>query len=181
MERQWRSVGALGVLASVLVGLVGLVDIVQTAAAIAGRHTEAVLLTLAFVVALAAAGPIFLVWLWQVRANAELVAGRQSQRLRRGWGIWAWFVPVVNLWFPCQYVLDVWRASAPSRDVNEAAVLTWWLSLLGTCIVAGYQKYDTDHSIALLACALDVVAAVGLVLVIRRISGWQADHIRAGI
>ncbi|QUQ71901.1 DUF4328 domain-containing protein [Kutzneria sp. CA-103260] len=175
MERQWRPVGGLGIAAALLVGLVGLADILETAAELTGQDTKAALLAVVFAFALVTAAPVFIVWLWRARANAELIAGRASQRLGRGWGIGGWLVPIVNLWFPYQYVVDVWRASAPNREsTTEAVVLTWWLALLGTWIVSRFERYDTDHSVALLSCALDVVAAVGLVLVIRRISAWQS-------
>src|SRR5262249_23216662 len=41
-------------------------------------------------------GPLFLVWFYRARKNAD---GRgQEQRWTRGWAIGAWFVPIVSFW-----------------------------------------------------------------------------------
>ena len=50
-----------------------------------------------FLLALLAAGVVFIVWLWRVRWNAEMFC-RGEHRFTRGWVIGCWLVPVVNLW-----------------------------------------------------------------------------------
>lgn len=52
-----------------------------------------------WMLALLAAGVVFIVWLWRARGNAELFCYGQHRR-SRGWVIGGWFCPVVNFWFP---------------------------------------------------------------------------------
>jgi hypothetical protein len=172
--RQWQPVNGLAVAASVLVGLVALLSVLDTVADVSGQERQELLILLLYTFALIAAAVVVIVWLWRARSNAELVAGPQSQRLGRGWGIGGWFCPVVNLWFPYQYVVDVWRASRPNQAAAEGLVLAWWLTWLASKIVSRFERYDTDHSVAIVSCALEVAAAVLVVLVVRKISEWQS-------
>jgi hypothetical protein len=69
---------------------------------------------------------VVLVWFHRVRVNAEVFAPA-GHRLSRGWSIGAWFVPVVNLWFPKQIANDIWRASTPyGANPGLGAVTAWW-------------------------------------------------------
>lgn len=170
-----RSVGALAIAAQLLVGLVALVDVMETIVETREQAARTALLVTAYGITLAVAAVVFVVWLWQVRANAELVAGRRSQRLGRFWGIGGWICPVVGLWFPYQFVVDVWRASAPDReDSGDGIVLAWWLCFLATIIIVQVDAPDSDHSLAIVHCAVNVAAAGLAVLVIRRITEWQS-------
>jgi len=70
--------------------------------------------------------PVFLVWFYRARKNAD---GRgQRQRWSPGWAIGGWFVPIVALWFPYQIMADIWRANLPAERRNRPAVLLgfWW-------------------------------------------------------
>jgi len=88
-----------------------------------------------FLLAVLAAGVVFIVWLWRARGNAELFCSGRHRR-GRSWVIGGWFCPVVNFWFPKQIVDDVIAASdsrtpplfpdlrqIPPHDL----VLAWWL------------------------------------------------------
>lgn len=172
--REWQPVGGLGIAASVLIGLVALVDVLQTVADARGLHAQLLMFVAVYYIALLAAAVVFIVWLWRARSNAELAAGPQSQRLGKGWGIGSWICPVVNLWYPYQYVVDVWRGSGPNREGSDGLVLAWWLTYLASNIVARFGGIDDDHSVAIVSCVLDVAAAVAVVLVIRKISERQS-------
>ena len=77
-------------------------------------------------------GPLFLVWFYRARKNAD---GRgQEQRWTRGWAIGAWFVPIVSFWFPYQIMADIWRANLPAERRAKRAWLPgfWW-----GCWIAG--------------------------------------------
>ncbi|MFI9381626.1 DUF4328 domain-containing protein [Kutzneria sp. NPDC052558] len=174
-HRQWRSVGAISIAASALVGLVALVDVLETIAEARGLSSPAGALAVAYLLALAAAAVVFVVWLWQVRSNAEIAAGPATQRLGRGWAIGAWICPIVNFWFPYQYVVDVWRASAPNReDSGEGLVLGWWLCFFASNVCARIATYGNGIGVVFVAAGLDVVSAVLAVLVIRRVTEWQS-------
>ncbi|GAA4520147.1 DUF4328 domain-containing protein [Nonomuraea ferruginea] len=128
----------------------------------------------------------FLVWIFRVRANAEILAP-DEQRHSRPWAILAWFVPIISLWFPKRIVDDIWSAS--HRDENDpwprsGLVTLWWaLWLIGNwvALVAGRLFFNAEEleSMAsaarfdVLSCALMLVAAVPAALVVLRISNAQ--------
>jgi hypothetical protein len=166
--------GALAVAASVLVGLAALGFVLEFVAVLSGAVLQSVLLSWAFLGTLLTAGVVFIVWLWRVRSNVEALAGPQTQRLGKGWAIGCWVCPIVNFWFPYRYVVDVWRASKPSGGGGDGLVLAWWLTFMGAGVVAQFRRSDTDTAAAIGVCVLFVAAAALAVLVIRRITEWQA-------
>ncbi|GAB1508343.1 DUF4328 domain-containing protein [Actinophytocola sp. KF-1] len=145
------------------------------------------------VLALLAAAAVFLTWLWRTRVNAERLCPAEH-RLSRGWTVGAWFVPVVNLWFPKQVVADIWRTSRPGvpADTYRVHGLTqsplvhaWWYTLLANMAVVVLLRIETrgDVTVDVLRSAalygtvstlLLLVAAVLLSQVIRQITRWQS-------
>lgn len=80
---------------------------------------------------------VFVVWFYRARINAE---GRGwPQRRSRGWAVGAWFVPLINLWYPFQIMADIWRAGLPPQARQNRAVLPgiWWGSWLALTFVSG--------------------------------------------
>jgi hypothetical protein len=73
---------------------------------------------------------MFVVWFYRARVNAE--GHGWPQRQSRVWTITAWFVPLVNLWFPFQIMADIWRAGLPTEARANRAILPgiWWTCLL---------------------------------------------------
>jgi hypothetical protein len=177
LPRNWRPVGAQARTASVLIALVLVTDVVETVADIAGAAAvdDIVLWVNAGLFVLAAVA--FIGWLWRARANAELLVGPHGQRLTREWVIGAWICPVVNLWFPYQVVVDVWRASAPDRgNVRDGLVVWWWMTFAVSWL---FTRFITlvgivDVAPLVLSCALNVASGLLALLVVRRISNWQA-------
>jgi hypothetical protein len=160
------------------------------------------LVAVSTIVVYIAAGVVFLVWSWRARINAEWIGEldmlRQSvdggvtpvgnaHRLSRGWVIGGWFCPVVNLWFPYQIVLDIWRASAPRRPVSGGLVRVWWLLMMSNVlvnlvVVRGYlwrevteQALLDTAKLALLSTAILLAAGVLIVIIIWRITTWQSQ------
>jgi hypothetical protein len=143
--------------------------------------------------ALVGAATLFLMWLWRARVNAERLC-RAEHRWTRGWTIGAWFVPVVNLWFPRQIVDDVWRTSRPGvpADTYRAdglasspLVSAWWYTLLANVAVVAVTRVRTgrEATVEVLQAAalfgtistlLLLVAAVLLSRVIHQITDWQS-------
>lgn len=146
----FRPVRGTGVAAMILIPLVCVVEVIAnlqewpTADLIADVRNGQVSSTMALAVSASAlrsgsvltigavlvAGIVFLVWLWRARLNAELIAGPESQERDRGWTVGGWICPVVNLWFPCQIVRDVYQASA-RRPVRPTLVGVWWAGAAG--------------------------------------------------
>jgi hypothetical protein len=81
--------------------------------------------------------PVFLVWFYRARKNAD---GRgQTQLWGPGWSIGAWFTPFVNYVFPFQIMADIWRANLPGQRRQQTAWLlgAWW-----ACWIAGFGVVD---------------------------------------
>jgi Domain of unknown function (DUF4328) len=199
-----RPTRALGIAATVLIWLTAaaLVPLVVTASRFIPLGSEAIARQtvdqdfdtagVAFAIAVGvvvlaalAAGIVFWVWCWQARVNAETIAGPNSQDLSRGWTFWCWFCPLVNLWFPCQIVADIYRASVPREPRKAGIVIAWWLTVLGAGVVpelvgAVVGKPTTvatelhDLTVTIIVSAVLLVAsAVLMSVIINRISRWQ--------
>lgn len=141
-------------------------------------------------IAVVAAGVAFMVWLWRARQNAEILS-TQPHRKSPGWVVAGWLVPVVNLWYPYQVVSDIHRTSAPrSNDglhygpEGSGQLAGWWAFWVTSFVlgrISGYiwrygETVDALRASAILdtiAVVCDVGAAVLVIKIMRRITGWQ--------
>ncbi|WP_326666591.1 DUF4328 domain-containing protein [Streptomyces canus] len=129
---------------------------------------------------------LFIGWLGRMRDNARALSGERP----RYSGIWvyaAWFVPIVNLWFPRGIVADIHHKSAPDRKLPVVVNVWWALWLVGMVTGLGLMyDGDTDDLIArayngvttLLVADLAVVgAAVAGILMVRALTAVQHVYI----
>lgn len=136
------------------------------------------------------AGAAFLVWLWRARLNSELIAGASAHRRSRGWVVGGWITPIANLWYPHQIMTDIWRASAVRKPVSVALVNAWWGFLaIGTVLIrpiqwrlamqesVSEQDFLSNANVSTLFVALELVAGVLAIVIIRRITGWQHERL----
>jgi len=118
--------------------------------------------------------PVFLVWFYRARKNAD---GRgQVQRWGPGWAIGAWVTPVVYLWFPYQIMADIWRANLPAeRRANRAWLPGFWWGcwiagdFFGLIALASASGIPGLHTIAYILAGLTAAAAAILLIVIVRV------------
>lgn len=92
-----------------------------------------------------ATGVCFSGWLFRATTNLGLYGVRPRRGC--GWAVGAWFVPVLNLWWPKQMVDDVVCGSRPDvpagvdiRALRRSGLVTaWWVVWLlgGACAGAG--------------------------------------------
>ncbi|MBB5894484.1 DUF4328 domain-containing protein [Kutzneria kofuensis] len=177
VPKNWKPVGTRAIVASALIALVLVTDVLETVADVSGAAALDAVLLWVNAGALVVAAVAFIMWLWRARANAELLVGPHGQRLTREWVIGAWICPVVNLWFPYRVVVDVWRASAPDRgNIRDGLVVWWWMTFLVSWLFTRYITLAgiVDAGPLVVSCALDVASGVFALLVVRRISDWQA-------
>jgi hypothetical protein len=145
-----------------------------------------------------------IVWLfWQHRATENLWArGYADLRVRPGWAVGWWFIPIANLFMPCVAMLELDRRSTPDGVPRRASPLVgvWWAawvaySLLPTIglLVAGSRPFidvvdgvdertttfdlsEVAHAIApwlLITAALLALTAALAIALVRRLDAWQ--------
>ncbi|WUD77629.1 DUF4328 domain-containing protein [Streptomyces sp. NBC_00510] len=149
----------------------------------ATRHTSA-LLSQVFIYAIELAIVLFLVWLARARHNAQALSP-QAQVPTRGWTIGAWFVPLVNLFAPRQFLLDIARASSTAwqEPKDRRLVNFWWAAWLGHVLALLVTGNLVPGSLALLLIAETcmIAAAVLLDILIERITTLQSAALGASV
>jgi len=134
----------------------------------------------AYALAMLVAGVLFIIWLYQAHHSAAL--DRAVMRHGSGWAIGGWFVPVLNLWRPCQVARDVYRG-ATSRE--SGLVLWWWgvwlLALFmqvvaerkmpgdGVASEVGMPQLVTAMNFSIWANAVDLAAAALAIVVVQQL------------
>lgn len=147
-----------------------------------------------YLLASAAAAVVFIVWLRQVRRNAEYLC-KAPHRRARGWVIGGWLCPVVNLWYPRQIIDDIIAASSPQTDphaeelprLRVESVQIWWYTWVGSNLVGFVDPYlNADEesaeslqwtmNLSIPSTLLTVVSAVYAVRVIQGIADLQTSR-----
>lgn len=133
------------------------------------------------------------VWTYRITANAFSFGHAPSQS--PGWAAASYFIPVLNWWRPYVAVTEAWDASDPdggdARQGGRGVLAVWWafflLSGWGTLIqghVGGgvdLGAWVSDVRISLAAVAVQVIATVLTLVVVRRLSRRQDARFRARI
>ncbi|MFJ8577045.1 DUF4328 domain-containing protein [Micromonospora sp. NPDC093277] len=160
--------------------------------------------TLPFLLAYVTAAVLVIIWTWRARKNLDAFPGALPH-LGAGWAIAGWLVPFANFVVPCRVVANIARDSLWKRFTPDL-VLVWWVAWLGFSLGERFvsrrddQAYarlpeqpvsDADfeeyvdfyqgvlgwHLVPLIAC---LVAAVSLIVLVRRISTAQQGRIALG-
>ncbi|TXS56560.1 DUF4328 domain-containing protein [Streptomyces sp. t39] len=144
--------------------------------------------SVAQILALPATVTVFIIWFHRVRSNAGLFAGDRFTR-GTGWAIGGWFVPFAGLWIPRGIAAETWRASrtdpyAAGDHERGTLVNVWWGLFVASWLVTRYtdRRYDRAESLheivsaadgIVVACLLDIVAAVVAALFVHRLTRMQ--------
>ncbi|MFB7631932.1 DUF4328 domain-containing protein [Streptomyces sp. NPDC056149] len=128
----------------------------------------------------------FLMWLFRVRDNAQILSGRPPQ-LAWPWVYLGWIIPIVNLWMPRGIVADVHHASAPGERLPRAVNWWWGLWLVAFWCGAGQavsgsrddaiDRAYTGARWLLAGDAATVAAAVAGIFVVRALTDAQQRRI----
>ncbi len=146
----------------------------------------------------------FLLWFHRVRVNAE-VFEPHIHRMKRGWTVGGWFVPVVNFWFPRRIAVDIWDASTlrpaePERMTpfgpvtdrgSHTLINAWWTLWISSLFAArwatqSYWKAEEAEEIKsavynmMFSDGVDIAAAVLAIVVVLRITRMQDLKVRSG-
>lgn len=137
-------------------------------------------------------GIAFISWLYQARINVRAL-GMRRMRYGRGWCIWGFLTPVLNIFRPYQVVREIWKASDPTSldpfqwksRPTPSLVGLWWGSFLiaaGLRVLAvltnvgadvNLQKLVLSGSLTLLADTALAVAAAASIFILTRLSNAQ--------
>ncbi|MGW2705899.1 DUF4328 domain-containing protein [Streptomyces sp. NPDC001340] len=131
------------------------------------------------------AAVVFLVWFSRCRRNAQLLSPGPLPG-SAAWAVFAWLIPVVNLWVPRGLVLDVHRASQPGAAEKRDRVLVnvWWTAWAGHAVVVAVGNQLSRGALLphlLVAEAFDLTAAALAIAVIQRVTARQATALTATI
>lgn len=77
-----------------------------------------------------------LVWIYAVHRNLPAL-GATGLEFTPGWAVGWFFVPILNLFKPCQALFEIWNGSDPARlprqdldaSVQSGAIVGWWWGL----------------------------------------------------
>lgn len=146
--------------------------------------------------AMLATAVLFILWFQRVRLNAE-VFDADEQRMKPGWAIGAWFVPIGNLWLPRRIAAGIWAASGRTdtegslRTVSQAPLNLWWTAWVIDLVFVRYtsrryEQAETPQEIVdaagliIASDVLDIVAAVLAILFVRKLTAMQRERAALG-
>jgi hypothetical protein len=154
-----------------------------------------ILLFLMFVVLV-----LVIIWTFRAAKNNEAL-GRFYPRLKPGWAIAGWLIPLVNLVIPVLMLQDLWRGSEVStprgdpgwRSNRGSSLIGWyWAAFILSSARFGFGRSEahfgvtqqlrdlrTHDSIAIFGLVMSIVAALLLIQVVRRIADRQEQTLRA--
>jgi len=86
-------------------------------------HIIIVILTIVF----------FIMWFRRAYYNLHMLPWHNA-RYTEGWAAGSWFVPIINLWWPYQIMMDIWRGTQNALrerlgKPQSAAIVGWWWTL----------------------------------------------------
>jgi hypothetical protein len=153
----------------------------------------AIMLLLALVILV-----LIIIWTFRAAKNNEAL-GRLSPRLKPGWAIAGWLIPLANAVIPVLMLQDLWRGSDPSTArqnpnwrANEGSKLVgwFWVALLVSRVQylgrstahlgnnAELRGLRTHDEVAIFAMVVTIVAAVLAIQVLRTIARRQEECLR---
>lgn len=79
-------------------------------------------------------GLMILLLFWVYRAATAAAHLGIPARRSPGWAVGSWFIPVINLWWPCQALRDMLPVDHPSR---RRITVLWIVWVVGGLVAAG--------------------------------------------
>jgi len=167
---------------SLIVNLVGATSAQEADAQKGFVAVQALLLVIDFL-ALVVSGIITLVWIHRANTNAHALT-TQAMEFTPGWAVGWNFVPFASLWKPFQVVREIWDVSkSPSVDGDGAPAIMrlWWGLWIANNIFAQISGRLAGEGVATVASdvtglignAANIASCIFLVMMMRRIAGWQ--------
>jgi hypothetical protein len=98
---------------------------------------------------------VMLFWIYAAHRNLPAL-GTAHPEFTPGWAVGWWFIPIMNLFKPCQAMLELARGSDPGRHVKGMTqglrargtgfIVVWWLSrIISTIVGQAIMRYDVNE------------------------------------
>ena len=89
-----------------------------------------VVITLAYWAILILAIVFFIMWFRRAYYNLHQLSWHNA-RYTEGWAAGRWFVPIINLWWPYQIMVDIWRGTQNALrerlgEPQSLSIIGWW-------------------------------------------------------
>lgn len=98
---------------------------------------------------LIAAAVVFIVWMWRAHKNLYAFPGVMP-RMRAGWSIGGWFIPLANLVIPALVMNDIAKGSlpwVPMRTRTYPLVGFWWAAfVISSCASGLATSFDNQEA-----------------------------------
>jgi len=134
----------------------------------------------------------FIMWFRRAYYNLHTLPWHNA-RYTEGWAAGSWFVPIINLWWPYQIMMDIWRGTQHALrerlgEPRSAAIVGWWWAL--HLITSFYNNistrlgWDADQDIDSLLTStkvdfigeiLSVPAIIVTIMLIQRTSSFERE------
>lgn len=142
-----------------------------------------------FVLVLIVGGLAYMAWLSRAVENAPALGAGTPPHSPRGAIGW-WFVPLANFVVPYQIVSDLHDRLATVADSDRARplLLGWWLTWMGGNLIGYLTRFTGNDTIdqlkaaitvTMISDAMNLVAAILAILVVRRILGRETARAAA--
>jgi len=120
--------------------------------------------------------------MWEYRMYRNLPALGTGVGLRSsptGAVVW-WFVPLAWLWMPYRIMREIWQRTAPAGTGGNLLGMWWALFLAGYFGGGVVLRIGTlngpNYALDAAVNALNVIAAVVAIIVVRRLTAWQVGR-----
>ena len=75
----------------------------------------------------------FIMWFRRAYYNLHMLPWHNA-RYTEGWAAGGWFVPIINLWWPYQIMMDIWRGTQNALrerlgEPQSGVIVGWWWAL----------------------------------------------------
>lgn len=127
------------------------------------------------------------IWIYRASKNAAFIDPHPN-RIRPGWSVGWYFIPIANLWKPFTAMQEIWNSSySPTKNPEAPAptLLTlWWTCwILNNIIATGLSRvqfrtedidtYMTINKAMLFSTVLSTLSAYFLIQIIKSVSERQ--------
>lgn len=134
------------------------------------------------------------VWIYRAAKNASLI-DPYEKRIKPGWAVGWFFVPIVNYWMPFKAMRQTWHTSMGEfggvRDKTPFLLTFWWgawvlqgiLGQVSSRLTRNAELSDLDVPaiMNLITAPISLIAIYGFYQIVKQVTAAQADGVSAAM